>query len=170
MQNRQRAGLRSLCALLASLMASPAGAQELMIYPSKGQSAEQQQKDKGECYAWAQQQTGFDPMTAEAPSKTVTTQLEKEKVIGSGAAVKGAAGGAALGAVTGAIMGDAGKGAAAGAAGGALIGAVRRRREVNDAPTSETHTNPEYTKYAAAREQFNKAVKACLSGRGYGVQ
>ena len=170
MQDRQRAGLRGLCALLASLMACPAGAQELVIYPSKGQSAEQQMKDKGECYAWAQQQTGFDPMTAEAPSKTVTTQLEKEKVIGSGAAVKGAAGGAALGAVTGAIMGDAGKGAAAGAAGGALIGAVRRHRDVNNAPTSETRTNPEYTKYAAAREQYNKAVKACLSGRGYGVQ
>jgi hypothetical protein len=156
--------------LLVVLLALPAAAQELVIYPSKGQSAEQQMKDKGECYAWAQQQTGFDPMTAEAPPKTVTTALPQEKTFGSGAAVRGAAGGAAVGAVTGAIMGDAGKGAAAGAAGGALIGTIRRHREVRNAPTSETHANPEYERYAARREQYNKAVKACLSGRGYGVQ
>ena len=31
------------------------------IYPSKGQTAQQEQKDKNECYGWASQQTGFDP-------------------------------------------------------------------------------------------------------------
>lgn len=33
----------------------------LVPYPSKGQSAEQQGKDEGECYGWAKQQTGIDP-------------------------------------------------------------------------------------------------------------
>jgi hypothetical protein len=98
-------------------------------------------------------ETGFDPASAQAPSKTVTTALPQEKMIGSGAAVRGAAGGAAVGAVTGAIVGDAGKGAAAGAAGGALIGTMRRRQEVKSAPTSETHTNPEYTAYQDKRNQ-----------------
>jgi hypothetical protein len=141
-----------------------------MIYPAKGQSPEQMKKDKGECYAWAIDETGFDPMSTEAPSKTVTTDLPKEKVVGSGAMVRGAAGGAAVGAVTGAIVGDAGKGAAAGAAGGALIGGIRRRREVKNAPTTETHTNPAYTEYAAQKDKFSRAVKACMSGRGYGVE
>ena len=37
-------------------------AQELVIYPAKGQSQEQMDKDKYECYSWAKQQSGFDPM------------------------------------------------------------------------------------------------------------
>jgi uncharacterized protein YcfJ len=151
-------------------LALPAGAQELMVYPAKGQSAEQQKKDKAECHVWAVDQTGFDPTTAEAPAQTVTTALPKQKVVGSGAAVGGAARGAAVGAVTGAIMGDAGKGAAAGAAGGALIGTMRRRQEVKSAPTTQTQTNPEYAQYKANRDRYQKAVKACLSGRGYGVE
>ena len=39
------------------------------IYPSKGQSQEQQERDKFECYNWARQQTGFDPT---APSYAST--------------------------------------------------------------------------------------------------
>lgn len=166
----QKTLARLFAAILILLLVLPAGAQEPLIYPAKGQSPEQQKKDKAECYSWASDETGFDPMTAEAPSKTVTTELPKEKVVGSGAMVRGAAGGAAVGAATGAIMGDAGKGAAAGAAGGALIGGIRRRREVKAAPTTETHTNPAYTEYAAQRDKFSRAVKACMSGRGYGVE
>jgi hypothetical protein len=161
---------RFAAACLCLALGLPAGAAELVIYPAKGQSPEQQKKDKSECYTWAMEDTGFDPVNTEAPPKTITTELPKEKVVGSGAMVRGAAGGAAVGAVTGAIMGDAGKGAAAGAAGGALIGGMRKRREVKNAPTSESHTNPEYTEYAAARDKFNRAVKACMSGRGYGVE
>src|SRR5258705_2961255 len=31
------------------------------IYPQRGQSPQQEESDKGQCYAWAVQQTGFDP-------------------------------------------------------------------------------------------------------------
>lgn len=168
MKRAIRTGLSGLC--LLGLCAGPAFAQDLMVFPAKGQSPEQMKRDKGECHVWAVEESGFDPASATPPPQTVTTQLEKQKVVGSGAAVRGAAGGAALGAVTGAIMGDAGKGAAAGAAGGALIGTMRRSREVRNAPTSETHTNPEWTQYQAQRDRYNKAVKACLSGKGYGVE
>ncbi len=40
----------------------------LLAYPAKGQSADKQTKDQTECYAWAKDQTGFDPMTAAAPN------------------------------------------------------------------------------------------------------
>ena len=41
--------------------AVPGTSAEPFIYPSKGQTAQQEQKDKNECYGWASQQTGFDP-------------------------------------------------------------------------------------------------------------
>ena len=75
---------------------------EPYIYPSKGQSAEQMEKDKYQCYGWGKQQTGYDPMN---PSVTSTGQAKTGSVVG------GAAKGAAGGAVIGAIAGDAGKGA-----------------------------------------------------------
>ena len=48
--------------LLTLLVAGQAMAQELFIYPANGQSTEQQDKDKFECYNWARNDTGFDPM------------------------------------------------------------------------------------------------------------
>ena len=34
---------------------------ELIVYPKQGQSAEQEKRDKYECYLWAVKETGFDP-------------------------------------------------------------------------------------------------------------
>ena len=36
-------------------------AQDLFIYPSKGQNQTQQDRDRSECHTWAVQQSGFDP-------------------------------------------------------------------------------------------------------------
>ena len=47
--------------------ASKQGSSELFVYPKEGQSDEQRDRDRYECYVWATQQTGFDP-TAESPS------------------------------------------------------------------------------------------------------
>jgi len=35
---------------------------DLYVYPKNGQSADQTDKDKYECYNWAKKDTGFDPM------------------------------------------------------------------------------------------------------------
>jgi len=37
------------------------GGPDLSVYPSDGQSPEQQSTDRYECYRWAVDQTGFDP-------------------------------------------------------------------------------------------------------------
>jgi hypothetical protein len=37
-------------------------AQDMVVYPAQGQSNEQMEKDKFECYGWAKNQSGFDPM------------------------------------------------------------------------------------------------------------
>ncbi len=51
-----------ICCALALLIPLAAQAQDPIVYPGKGQSNEQMEKDKSECYNWAKQDSGFDPM------------------------------------------------------------------------------------------------------------
>jgi hypothetical protein len=139
-----------------------------MVYPAKGQSADQQKRDRADCHLWAVDQTGFDPSTAKPPPSTISTTTEQGRAAGSGALARGAARGAAVGAVGGAIGGDAGKGAAIGAATGTLIGGMRHRDATR--PQTITETNPDYTAYKARQDRYTKAVKACLTARGYSVE
>lgn len=93
-----------------------------IVYPEKGQSTQQQQKDDGECYAWAKNTTGIDPaavaVTTTPPPQAPANSVGGERLRG---AVRGAAGGAAIGA----IAGDTGKGAAIGAVVGQPLKGVR---------------------------------------------
>jgi hypothetical protein len=131
----------------------------LAPYPSKGQSAQQQNKDEGECFAWAKQQTGIDPMAvANAPTQ------ESGPAVGGGERVKGAARGAVGGAAIGAIAGDTGKGAGAGAVVGTMAGGRQARQ--NKAAKQQ---QAEQAK-AGTLQQFNKAFSACMEGRGYAVK
>lgn len=141
-------------------------ADDLFIYPTKNQSAEQQDKDKWECRAWATKQTGFDPAArATASSPPPTRQAPR------GGLVRGAAGGAAVGAIGGAIAGNAGKGAAIGAAGGGLLGTVRRNDQVRqDQYAHQQWAQQNVAQYEQNRSNWVRAVKACLTGRGYTVQ
>jgi uncharacterized protein YcfJ len=83
------------------------------------------EKDKYDCYSWAKQQTGFDPMQPQA-TQAPSPQPQQP----SGERVRGAARGAAVGAVVGEIANDdAGKGAAAGAAAGTMAGGMKPARE-----------------------------------------
>jgi hypothetical protein len=52
----------------ATLAAAIAHAQpvEPVIYPAKGQTTAQQDKDRGECTQWARQQSGYNPSAAAA--------------------------------------------------------------------------------------------------------
>jgi len=49
------------------------GAQEIFVYPRKGQSTEQTSLDRYECYLWAVGQTGFEPSAGE-PGNSVGYQ------------------------------------------------------------------------------------------------
>ena len=88
----------------------------MYVFPAKGQDAAQQDKDQSDCYTWAVQQSGVDPLN---PPKVEAAQVPTGP---DGAAIRGSARGAAGGAAIGAICGDAGKGAAIGAVAGALQG------------------------------------------------
>jgi hypothetical protein len=68
--------IKNACALTASLavMGFAIGQAQAkpIVYPSKGQSPQQQQKDEGECYVWAKNSTGIDPAAVAAAPAPAT--------------------------------------------------------------------------------------------------
>lgn len=157
MKNKWKLFSNIICVAVI-LMATTAFCEELFVYPAKGQSSQQTDKDKSECFLWAKQQTGFDPTTAALPQQAQA---------GSGGGIRGAARGALLGVAVGAIAGDAGKGAAIGAASGGLIGGMRQRDQ--NAQQQATQQN-QAANYDQQRHNFNRAYAGCLEGRGYSVK
>ena len=148
-KNAKKALASALAAAgIIAVVAGPVIAQS-HVYPAKGQSPEQQQRDQGDCHVWATQQSGVNPAAMPPPQSGPTGEVART-----------AARGAAVGAVGGAIGGDAGKGAAAGAAAGALVGGVRRRDQRMAAEQAPADASASYT----------RAYNVCLEGRGYTVR
>ena len=133
---------------------------QLFIYPQQGQSEEQQSKDRFECHNWAVQQSGFDPTTP--PPMAAPQQSPR-----GGEVVRGGARGAATGAVIGAITGNAGRGAARGAVIGGAVGAGRRQAQRQQEQQAQAQAQAQYEQGA---DGYNRALSACLGGRGYVVQ
>ena len=155
------------CFVVALMTVPPVFAQDPFIYPDKGQSNEQMEKDKYECYSWGKGQTGFDPM--QVPTATAPPPEQQAQQGGVG---RGAARGAATGAVIGQIADDdPGKGAAIGAASGALVGGMRRRDQQRQQQQAEQQwAQQETANYENQRNNYNRAYSACLEGRGYTVK
>ena len=144
---------------------------KVYFYPLQGQSAEQQDRDKYECYLWARKETGFDPGSANAP---VARRVEVVPAPAPG-------GDTAVGAVTGAVIGAAvssprnvGGGAVIGGVVGAIAGAVsdqareeqaQRVQERYDHRSSTVNAN-----WEQRVQEYRRAMRACLEGRGYSVQ
>jgi hypothetical protein len=135
-------------------------AQDLMIFPNNNQSQAQQDQDNGECNRWAKNQSGFDP-AASAGAPPSSGQAKK------GGVGRGAMRGAAGGAVVGAITGNAGKGAAIGAAGGGMVGGMRRNDQRRDQQSADQQWA---NQQRAGRDSYNRALSACLEGKGYTVR
>jgi hypothetical protein len=148
---------RTVAALLTLVLIAVASADELYVYPAKGQSAEKQARDQQDCHEWAVRQTGVDP-------EKLAEQSAKPSDPGRGG-LAGMAEGAGLGALAGAGEG------AAGAARGVGIGRVvsmvraRRAREQQHDAYMQAHEEEE-----AQLAKYDRAYSACLSGRGYTVQ
>lgn len=140
-------------------------ANEPFIYPQQGQDAQQIQKDKFECYGWATEQSGFDPMQRPTASSAPPQQTQGPSTGRS--VVRGAA----IGGLGGSIGGEFGKGAAAGAAVGLLGGGIRNKSH----QTSQQQQQKEWAQQQAAeynrnRDNYNRAFGACMEGRGYTVR
>jgi hypothetical protein len=148
------------------------------IYPNLGQTFQQQEFDKGQCYGWAVQQTGFDPSNPRVAQAPPPPMYPGQPQAPQGGMLRGAAGGAALGAVGGAIGGDAGKGAAIGAGVGALFGGMRRMRYMEEQQQMQKQQQQQQQNYMAqqqnslaqGRANYERAFGACMAGRGYTVR
>jgi hypothetical protein len=143
--------------------APPAG--RTFIYPARGQSPQQEEFDRGQCYSWAVQQSGFDPANPQ-----VYTPPPPPATPPQGGLFRGAAGGAALGAVGGAIGGNAGEGAAIGAGVGALFGLMRRARWAEQQQQQEqSYQARQQSAMTQGHAAYNRAFATCMTGRGYTV-
>jgi hypothetical protein len=169
-------------ALLLAGLAAPALAQTAtppVIYPAKGQSAQQQDQDRYECHTWARGQSGgYDPSQpapattapAAAPTSASTSTSAAAPTAGMAA---GAMGGAAIAELT---HHDAGRGAAAGVLGGAVIQRVKQGQAAQQQQARQQAAQQQQAmqQQAGARLQqratYERAFGACLEGRGYSVK
>jgi len=161
---------------LAEEQKSLAATLNVYVFPSGGQASSQQSKDEGECYQWAEKNTGIDPFEL---SKNAAAQEQQHKQaqqqasqVGKGAGAGGAVGGAAAGALIGEVTGGkASKGAAIGATVG-VIGARQQARETR-ADAEKSAEQAAASSATANQEQmgnFKKAFAACLEGKKYTVK
>ena len=157
--------------VFAVFLVSHVQAQELIVYPAKGQSNEQMEKDKFECYSWAKGQTGFDPMqmpTASSPAPPKGDKSVAGGVVGGG--VLGGVGGAVIGGIAGGSKG-ARKGAAIGGLSGGAIGGMRSSSQNRQAEQKRKQwEQQQVNQYMQQRNSYNRANAACLEGKGYTVK
>jgi len=123
-------------------------------YPAKGQSAQQQKKDDGECYVWAKGNTGIDPAAVAAAPPPPSGPA-----VGGGERARGALRGAAVGGII-----DGGDGARTGAAVGVVAGGIKARKN------QEAQKQAAESDKQGALNTFNRAYAACMEGRGYTIK
>jgi len=140
-----------ILALALGVFSAEARAQDLFVYPEKGQSAEQQEQDEFGCYKWARQESGVDPG---APPK------DDDR----GRVAFGALGGAAKGAALGAGIGAIAKGGSGAKKGAAIGGAVGGLSGAGGAAADKRRAEQQQ------RASFQRAFTACMEGRGYVVR
>jgi hypothetical protein len=149
----------------------PLDAAKVYVYPAKGQTAAQLDRDRYECYVWAVEQTGFDPSD---PSLAPHQRVEVIPEPPAGAdAVAGAVAGAAIGAavssphdtVKGAVVGAVIGGALGGASDASRVEAARNAQRREDAREAERLARIE-----VQSNEYRRALSACLEGRGYTVK
>jgi hypothetical protein len=146
----------------------PPGTTQIVVYPAKGQSPEQLERDRYECHVWAVQQSGFDPSQPGVPAgQRVVVQPANPP--GTGTAV-GAIAGAILGA---AIAGprQAGFGAVFGGLTGAAVGTASDANAQAQANYEQSRLDAGYNAASAQGAQrassYRRAISACLDARGY---
>lgn len=138
----------------------PPSSMGVVIYPAKGQSAQQQDRDRYECYEWARGQSGFDPAQPTQPASISPASASRTPAAMAG----GAIGGAAIAELT---HNDPGHGAAAGALGAAMIGRVREQQM---AQARQQQAAQQQSARSQQRAIYDRAFGACMEARGYTVR
>ena len=136
-------------------------------YPLHGQTAEQLDRDRYECYVWANKQTGFDPSAANVPAQA------RVRVVSGPPPGTGVAAGAVTGAVLGAAVSnpwDRGAGAIVGAVIGSAIGATAEASQTQRVQEVSVRDRAQLAQIQQQASNYRRALSACLEGRGYSVR
>jgi hypothetical protein len=152
-------------------LASSAG---LMVYASNGQSADQQAQDEAQCFNWARDQSGYDPMNPPTPANGPPISGGSDGDVAAGA-LGGAAIGAAGGAVIGAVAGNAGKGAGIGALTGLLAGGIhahndQEQRDERAKAEAQARLDEQHAARQELANKFKRGMAVCLEARGYATK
>lgn len=161
------------------LVLSPvANSQDIYVYPSDGQSDEQLAEDRYACHTWAVKESGFDPSLFKgvAPLRTVKVPVPPNEA--EGAAAKGAIAGAVAGGIVGSRGHDTAEGVVIGAVLGTLAGSAieeQGQQEAKAKAEAEARQEAEEiaknkTELALRKSNYQRALTACLEGRGYTVR
>ena len=143
---------------------------ELYVYPAKGQSPEQLDRDRYDCHLWAVRQTGFDPSVAQSSAPQRRERTARETTSRTPETAENVMRGAVAGAIIGSAVSsprERSEGAIVGATAGAVIGAAASQAGTMTVTERErrvaTSTDPRASSYT-------RALSACLEGRGYTVR
>jgi hypothetical protein len=149
---------------------------EVFVFPTTGQTPEEQSQAEAQCYEFAVNQTGSDPFElarqTEQQQAAARQQQQQTAQATQGAGVSGAARGAAAGALIGQIADDRpGQGAAWGAAAGG-ISARRSARRANQSAAQQAQQQIAQAEQASegTMQNFRNAFAVCLEAKAYMVR
>lgn len=144
---------------------------QLYFYPKENQKPEQQSRDHYECYNWAVKQTSFDPGQSEIPTN------QRVRVVPMPPPGHDTVTLAIAGAVLGALIGGprhAAEGALIGSSTGAIAGAASDSARMESARQQEefyaARDRARESQLDAKAKGFQRAMSACMEGRGYSVR
>jgi hypothetical protein len=145
---------------------------DVYVYPSRGQSDKQLDRDRYECHNWAVSQSHYNPSEPHLAPHQQIQVVAMPPTDG-----RQTAAGAITGAVIGSVIAgprDAGRGAVAGAIVGGAIGASSEsaRRKESDRVNTQANadTQAERARLERQASDYRRAISACLEGRGYTVK
>lgn len=136
----------------------------MFVYPARGQTEEQLERDRYECHTWAVQQSGFDPSRSDGGGYRTVVAAPPP---GAGTAT-GAIGGAILGSILAGPR-DSGFGALFGAATGAIVGSTVDASNQAQVAQAQQQINQQAAADRGRMQSYRRAVGACLEARGYTV-
>src|SRR5215467_8365244 len=135
---------RGVLVSLASLLVWPSiGAAQPYFYPTQGQSAQQEESDKGQCYGWAVKQTGFDPA-----NPRVVTPASPPSYSGQAPPQQG-----------GVLFG-----------GLRRLRFEEQEQQQMQMRQQQAYAAQQQNALAQGRANYERAFGACMSGRGYSVR
>ena len=149
---------------------SLASSMDVHVFPAEDQTADQQSKDEAECYKWATNKVGTDPLTLSKESAEQAKTSEQTKATpaaGSGAsgAIKGAAAGAIIDEITDNNSHDDAKI-------GAAFGLIRGRKASRNAKKKAAEQSEQKQQQISDEKlkNFKNAFSVCLEAKKYMVK